>query len=83
MLRLSSLVEVHLQGVDFSVHFPLLAGHTQTANLAIRQVMEYRWKQGFDSPALHVEDNYSGNQELSIFAFYDEKRRRLPGTLDC
>lgn len=64
-------------------HFPLLAGHTQTANLAIRQVMEYRWKLGFDSPALHVEDNYSGNQELSIFAFYDEKRRRLPGTLDC
>ncbi|MCE1170946.1 MAG: glycosyltransferase [Azovibrio sp.] len=64
-------------------HFPLLAGHTQTANLAIRQVMEYRWKLGLDSPALHVEDNYSGNQELSIVAFYDEKRKRLPGTLDC
>jgi glycosyltransferase involved in cell wall biosynthesis/FMN phosphatase YigB (HAD superfamily) len=62
-------------------HFELLAGHNQTANLAIRQIMEYRWKLGFDTPALHVEDNYSGNHEISIFEFYDEKRKRLPGTL--
>ncbi len=26
---------------------------------------------GFSSPALHVEDNFSGNEELSVFEFYE------------
>lgn len=58
------------------------AGHHVTANLAIRQVMQGRWKLHVDTPALHVEDNYSGNHEISVFDFYEKKRQRLPGTLD-
>ena len=62
--------------------FEQLAGHHFTANLAIRQLMRGRWKLHVDTPALYVEDNYSGNQEISVFYFYEKKRIRLPGTLD-
>lgn len=62
--------------------FESLGHHHKAANLPIRQTMEYRWKLGFDTPALHVEDNYSGNEEISIFEFYDKKRERFPGVLD-
>lgn len=62
--------------------FESLGYHHGAANLPIRQTMEYRWKLGIDTLALHVEDNYSGNEELSIFEFYEKKRERFPGVLD-
>lgn len=62
--------------------FEQLGAHHQASQLPIRQVMEYRWRLAGDSQALHVEDNFSGNGELSIFEFYDRKRERLPGVLD-
>ena len=62
--------------------FERFANHNVTANLAVRQVMQGRWKLQVDTPALHVEDNYSGNDEISVFDFYEKKRLRLPGTLD-
>ncbi|MFC7407870.1 rhamnan synthesis F family protein [Hydrogenophaga atypica] len=62
--------------------FEQLAGHHFTANLAIRQLMRGRWKLHVETPVLQVEDNYSGNQEISVFDFYEKKRLRLPGTLD-
>lgn len=85
----SDIEKIHEGALDFlrdvldvtGEYFESLAGHNFTANLAIRQVMEYRWKLGLDTPALHVEDNYSGNGEVSIFDFYDRKRKRLPGVL--
>lgn len=61
--------------------FIKLGKHHGAANLSVRQLMEYRWKLGVDSSALHVEDNYSGNDEISIFEFYDKKRERFPGLL--
>ena len=57
-------------------------GHChQASQLPIRQTMQGRWTLGFSSPALHVEDNFSGNEEISVFEFYERKRHRLPGVL--
>ena len=44
--------------------------------------MEGRLELAFDHRALHVEDNFSGHEEISIFDFYERKRQRLPGVLD-
>lgn len=54
-------------------HFLRLAGYNQAANLAIQQAITRRWQLASDSPALHVEDNYSGNGELPIFEFYERQ----------
>lgn len=58
-----------------------LGQYHKASQLPIRQTMHGRWKLGFSSAALHVEDNFSGNEELSIFEFYERKRHRLPGVL--
>jgi FMN phosphatase YigB (HAD superfamily) len=86
----SDLEEIHKGALDFLKDaldisgdlFESLGHHYGAANLPIRQTMEYRWKLGIHTPALHVEDNYSGNEEISIFEFYDKKRERFPGVLD-
>jgi hypothetical protein len=86
----SELQEIHSGALEYlgdaldtsGELFISLGQHRLAANLPIRQVMEYRWKLGIETPALYVEDNYCGNDELSIFEFYDRKRERLPGVLD-
>jgi FMN phosphatase YigB (HAD superfamily) len=62
--------------------FTHLGTHHRASQLPIRQIMEYRWRLACDLRPLHVEDNFSGNEEISIFEFYDRKRERLPGVLD-
>ena len=59
-----------------------LGQHQRASQLPIRQVMQGRWKLGFTSPALHVEDNFSGNEELSVFDFYERMRQRMSGVLN-
>lgn len=86
----AQIAEIHAGALEFlgdalaivGTSFPLLGAHHRASQLPIRQVMEYRWRLAFDLAPLHVEDNFSGNEEISIFEFYDRKRERLPGVLD-
>lgn len=86
----TELAQVHAGALEFLQHalqatgtsFVQLGAHHKACQLPIRQVMEGRWELAFDHQSLHVEDNFSGHGELSIFDFYERKRLRLPGVLD-
>ncbi len=86
----TELEQIHAGALEFLQHaleatgtsFTQLGEHHKACQLPIRQVMEGRWELAFDHRALHVEDNFSGHEEISIFDFYERKRQRLPGVLD-
>ena len=85
----ADLEQIHAGALEFlrdalaatDKEFFSLGQYHQASQLPIRQTMQGRWTLGFSSPALHVEDNFSGNEELSVFEFYERKRHRLPGVL--
>lgn len=86
----AQIAEIHAGALEFldavlkitGDTFFQLGNHHLACQLPIRQVMERRWRLAFDLAPLHVEDNFSGNEEISVLEFYDRKRQRLPGVLD-
>lgn len=84
------IAEIHAGALEFLAtvlavtgeDFERIGTHHAASQLPIKQVMEYRWRLAGDPQALRVEDDFSGNGEISIFEFYDRKRERLPGVLD-
>ena len=84
------LEQIHAGALEFlenalqatGARFSELGTHHLACHLPIRQVMEGRWELAFNHRSLYVEDNFSGNDELSIFEFYERKRKRLPGVLE-
>ena len=84
------LAEIHAGALEFLQHalqatgvsFTQLGEHHMACQLPIRQVMEGRWELAFEHQSLHVEDNFSGHDELSIFEFYERKRQHQPGVLE-
>ncbi|MGZ0786607.1 HAD-IA family hydrolase [Pseudomonas saponiphila] len=80
----TEIEEIHAGALEFlddalrvvGPAFSHLGSCHRASQLPIRQVMECRWQLDFDLSPLHVEDDFSGNSEISIFEFYKRQRER-------